>query len=309
MFTMQPLRAHTGFSNMTTNFGNVTNKGLEITGKFYAITGKNLNWDFDANISFNRNKISGLPGDQFAQGWSKADNVFLQRNGMPIGTIYGFVEDGFYDNIAEVRADPFYAKESEAVCKAMVGEVKYKDFDGVAGITNADRQVIGDTNPDFTFGMTHNFTYKNFSLSFFLQGCVGGDIFNVNLLEVTMSGIGNIPQNIYESRWTPENRENAKWPKAYAGYGRTMKLSDRYVEDGSYLRMKNINLGYKFISPFKGIESINLFASVSNVFTISGYSWYDPDVNSFGSDASRRGVDLFSYPSSRTFSFGLQCTF
>ena len=91
------------------------------------------------------------------------------------------------------------------------------------------RQVIGDTNPDFTFGMTHNFTYKNFSLSFFLQGCVGGDIFNANLLEVTMSGIGNIPQNIYESRWTPENRENAKWPKAYAGYGRTMKLSDRYV--------------------------------------------------------------------------------
>ncbi len=75
-----------------------------------------------------------------------------------------------------------------------------------------------------------------------------------------MSGIGNIPLNIYESRWTPENRENAKWPKAYAGYGRTMKLSDRYVEDGSYLRMKNINLGYKFVSPFKGIESINLFA-------------------------------------------------
>lgn len=88
-----------------------------------------------------------------------------------------------------------------------------------------------------------------------------------------------------------------------------MKLSDRYVENGSYLRMKNINLGYKLVSPFKGIESINLFASVSNVFTISGYSWYDPDVNSFGSDASRRGVDLFSYPSSRTFSFGLQCTF
>src|SRR5699024_8718882 len=99
--------------------------------------------------------------------------VFLQRNGMPIGTIYGFVEDGFYDNIAEVRADPFYAEQSEAICKAMVGEVKYKDFDGVAGITNADRQIIGDTNPDFTFGMTHNFNYKNFSLSFFLQGCVG----------------------------------------------------------------------------------------------------------------------------------------
>lgn len=128
-------------------------------------------------------------------------------------------------------------------------------------------------------------------------------------MEVTMSGIGNIPQEMYNTRWTPENREIAKWPKAYAGYGRTMKLSDRYVEDGSYLRMKNINLGYKWIPSFKGIESVNLYVSVSNVFTISGYSWFDPDVNSFGSDSSRRGVDMFSYPSSRTFSFGLQCTF
>lgn len=300
----------TGFSNMTTNFGNVSNKGLEITGKFYAISNRDFKWDFDANISFNRNKISGLPGDQFAQAlWSAADDVFLQRNDMPIGTMFGFVEDGFYDNIAEVRADPYYAKESDAVCKAMIGEVKYKDLDGVAGITDADRQVIGDTNPDFTFGMTHNFKYKNFSLSFFLQGCVGGDIFNGNLMQVTMSGIGNIPTDIYQSRWTPENRELAKWPKAYSGYGRTMRLSDRYVEDGSYLRMKNINLGYMLKSPFKAIESINVYASVNNAFTISGYSWYDPDVNSFGGDSSRRGVDIFSYPSSRTFSFGVQCVF
>lgn len=88
-----------------------------------------------------------------------------------------------------------------------------------------------------------------------------------------------------------------------------MRLSDRYVEDGSYLRMKNINLGYMLKSPFKAIESINIYASVNNAFTISGYSWYDPDVNSFGGDSSRRGVDIFSYPSSRTFSFGVQCVF
>lgn len=299
----------TGFSNMTTNFGNVTNKGIEVSGKFYPISSKNFNWDFDVNISVNRNEINGLPGDQFAQSWNGADKAFLQRNGMPIGTILGYVEDGFYDNIAEVRADPFYANESEAFCKSKVGEVKYKDFDGVAGISDADRQIIGDTNPDFTFGMNQNFSYKDFTLSFFLQGCVGGDIFNANLMGVTMSGIGNITQEIYNSRWTPENKKNAKWPKAYGGYGRTMKLSDRYIEDGSYLRMKNISLGYKWHFPCKGIELINLYASVSNVFTISGYSWFDPDVNSFGSDSSRRGVDMYSYPSSRTFSLGLQCTF
>lgn len=99
----------------------------------------------------------------------------------------------------------------------MIGEVKYKDLDGKPGITDADRQIIGDANPDFTFGMTHNFSYKNFSLSFFLQGCVGGDIFNANLIKVTMSGIGNIPQEMYDTRWTPENRDLAKWPKAYSG--------------------------------------------------------------------------------------------
>ena len=299
----------TGFSNMTTNFGNVTNKGIEITGRFYPVSVRDFNWDFDVNVSINRNEINGLPGDQFAQSWSGADAAFIQRNGMPIGTIWGYVEDGFYDNIAEVRADPFYADESEAFCKSMVGEVKYKDLDGVPGITEADKKVIGDTNPDFTFGMNQNFSYKNLTLSFFLQGCVGGDIFNANLMGVTMSGIGNIPKDIYDSRWTPENRENAKWPKAYAGYGRTMKLSDRYVEDGSYLRMKNISLGYKWHTPCKGIELINVYASVSNVFTISGYSWFDPDVNSFGTDSSRRGVDMYSYPSSRTFSLGIQCTF
>lgn len=300
----------TGFSSMTTNFGNVSNKGIEVSGKFYALTKGDFKWDIDANISFNRNEISGLPGDQFAQAlWSDADNVFLQRNGMPIGTMFGFVEDGFYDNIAEVRADPFYAKESEAICKAKVGEVKYKDIDGVAGITEADRTVIGDTNPDFSFGMTHNFQYKNFTLSFFLQGCIGGDIFNGNLMSVTMSGIGNIPTDVYNSRWTPDSGEATRWAKPYAGYGRTTRLSDRYVEDGSYLRMKNINLGYTFKAPIKGIESINLYTSVSNAFTISGYSWYDPDVNSFGGDSSRRGVDIFAYPSSRTFSLGLQCVF
>lgn len=300
----------TGFERMLTNFGSITNKGLEITGSFYPITMKKFSWDFNANISFNKNKMGDLPSDKFATtSWNAADKAFLQRNGLPLGTIFGYVEDGFYDNIAEVKADPFYADKSDAICLAKVGEVKYKDFDGKPGITSGDRQVIGDTNPDFVYGMTHNFKYENITLSFFLQGSVGGDVLNANLLEVTMSGIGNIPNDIYNSRWQPDNNVNAKWPKAYAGYGRTMLLSDRYIESGTYLRLKNLSIGYTFNSPFKGVESIHLSGSVSNLFTISNYSWFDPDVNSFGSNAALRGVDLFSYPSSRTFTFGLQCVF
>lgn len=120
-----------------------------------------------------------------------------------------------------------------------------------------------------------------------------------------MSGIGNIFQNIYEFCWIFENWENVKWLKVYVGYGRIMKLFDCYVEDGFYLRMKNINLGYKFIFLFKGIEFINLFVFVSNVFIILGYSWYDLDVNFFGSDVFCCGVDLFLYLSSCIFLFGL----
>lgn len=297
-----------GFNIMMANSANVINKGFEVSAQFLVLKQNSFSWDIDANISLNRNKISGLKDDQYATKlWTGADQVFLQRNGEPIGIIYGYVEDGFYDNEAEVRADPYYAAESDAVVKAMIGEIKYRNFDDDPAINDHDRQIIGDVNPDYIFGVNQNFKYKNFSFGMFIQGCMGGDIFNGNLSEVKMMSMGNLPQFIYDSRWTPENRENAGWPKAYGGFNRRVLLSDRYVEDGSYLRLKNINLSYKIKYPLKGIEYINISTSVSNVFTISDYRWYDPDVNSFGGDASRRGVDVFAYPSSRTFTFGIQC--
>lgn len=116
-------------------------------------------------------------------------------------------------------------------------------------------------------------------------------------------------KNISNNRWTAENRANAKWPRASRTSTRAMKASDRYIEDGSYLRCKNVSLSYRFRHPIKFVESINLAVSVSNLFTISGYSWMDPDVNSFGSDPKRRGVDMASYPSARTFNFGIQIGF
>jgi hypothetical protein len=232
---------------------------------------------------------------------------------MPIGAIYGYVEDGFYDNIAEVRADPQYADETKVphqMAQSKVGEIKYRDIDGDKQITDADRVVIGNTNPDFVFGFANNLKWKSFDFGFFFQGSVGNDIFNANLTEVKMTNIANIPVDAYKTRWTEDNRENAKWPKSISGgYTREWKLSNRYIEDGSYIRLKNINVGYTFKPKFKGVESINIYASASNLFTITNYSWYDPDVNAFAGDASRRGVDLYSYPSSRTYSLGLKLDF
>ena len=116
--------------------------------------------------------------------------MFLQRNGCPIGTIFGYVEDGFYDNLAEVMADPDPAVRAKG--QKMIGEIKYRNFDDNPAITNADRVIIGDTNPDFVYGITNNFSWKNFTLSFFFQGSQGNDIFNGNLMDVKMGNVANI---------------------------------------------------------------------------------------------------------------------
>lgn len=297
----------TGYSGMMINRGFVTNEGLEFSASYNHNFTKDFSWRIDGNLSFNRNKIGGLESDQFAQRlWYQADNAFIQRNGLPIGAIYGYIEDGFYDNEAEVRLNPSYTHASDAVVKAMIGEVKYRRDPE----TNEPvKDIIGDTNPDYTFGITNTFNWKNWTLSFFIQGVQGNDIFNGNLMSVTNVGGTNIPEFAYNSRWTPETASSAKWPKATNQAQRTWLLSDRYVEDGSYIRLKNLNIGYTFRNPVKFVNSINVFASATNLFTISDYSWYDPDVNAFGGDASRRGIDIFSYPTSRTYSLGLKVEF
>lgn len=128
----------TGFGSMMVNSGHITNEGLELTGKFYVLQNTPLKWNIDANISFNRNRIGGLKADQFAQKlWSSADEVFIQRNGCPIGAIYGYVEDGFYDNLAEVMASP--SADIRAKGAGMIGEIKYRNFDDNPDITSADR--------------------------------------------------------------------------------------------------------------------------------------------------------------------------
>ncbi|WP_375435612.1 SusC/RagA family TonB-linked outer membrane protein [uncultured Hymenobacter sp.] len=298
------------FETKLTNFGTVENKGLEISGTGALVTAARFRWDLNANISFNRNKILDLPGDQFAQRlYFNADNFFLQRNGQPIGIVYGYVEDGFYDNLAEVVADPQYAGQPEGVQRSMIGEIKYKNFDEDPSIGNKDRQIIGNVNPDYTFGVTNNFTFGNFNMSVFFQGVQGNDIVNTNLYQIKMGVVANIPQFVYDSRWTPENTAGAKWPKALAADTRQLRMSDRLIQDGSYVRLKNINVGYVFKKPVNFIESVNLYASVSNVLTFSKYNWFDPDVNAFGSDASRRGVDMNSYPNSRTFTVGVRAGF
>ena len=299
-----------GFTQMMINSGNVTNEGVEFTLNYDILRDTQVKWNVSANLSLNRNRIGGLDGDQYATSlWSAADQAFLQRNGCPIGTLFGYVEDGFFDNIAEVRAFKAYANLSDAEALRYVGEIKYRDLNNDGAITAEDRTIIGDANPDFVYGFTSNLSWKNLSLSFMLQGSQGNDILNYNLTDIEMSNIGNITQEAYDTRWTADNAANARWPKATAGYTRTWLLSNRFVEDGSYLKMKYITLAYNWNKPVKGIQNINLSLTANNLFTITRYSWFDPDVNAGGTNAATPGVDSYSYPSARSFTLGLTFTF
>ena len=298
-----------GFTQMACNFGNVENKGIELSGHFIPFTNKDWQWSIDANITWNRNKISGLNADQFSDVVFGMESVFLRRNGYAIGTLYGYVEDGFYDNEAEVRANPLYANESNSKVKSMVGQIKYKNLDDDPSIDDRDKTIIGDTNPDYQYGFSTQLNWKRWGLGIFFQGTHGNDIVNANLLAFDMTSSNNMPYFVWNNRWTPENRANATWPRADGSYTRSLKVSDRYIEDGSYLRCKNISLTYNWPHPFKFVDNIMFTASVNNLFTITNYSWYDPDVNAFGSDAARRGIDLSSYPSARTYNFNIQMTF
>jgi TonB-linked SusC/RagA family outer membrane protein len=278
-----------GFSQMMVNSGYVTNQGFEFTLGAEVIDTKDWKWHVDANLSLNRNRIGGLKGDQYATAlWSKADQVFLQRNGCPIGTLYGYKEDGI---------DP------------STGEIIYADLNGDGAITENDRTIVGNTNPDFTGSLTSRLSWKGLSLSFMLQGSYGNDIFNYNLTDITMSNIGNITQEAYDHRWTAENPNGALWPKATAGYNRTWLISDRYVEDGSFLKIKYITLAYDWYKPAKWIEKIHVDFTVNNVWTFTQYSWFEPDVNAGGTNASCPGVDSYSYPSARSYALTLNFTF
>ena len=278
-----------GFSQMMVNSGWVVNQGFELSIGAMAIDMHDWKWQLDANFSLNRNRIGGLEGDQYATAlWSKADQVFLQRNGCPIGTLYGYKEEGI---------DP------------ATGEIIYSDLNGDGVVTEADRTIIGNTNPDFTYSLSSKLSWKGLSLNFMLQGSHGNDIFNYNLTDITMSNLGNITQEAYDHRWTAENPNGALWPKATAGYTRTWLISNRYVEDGSFLKIKYITLSYDWNNPAKWLQKINFSFTVNNVYTFTRYSWFDPDVNAGGTNPACPGVDSYSYPSARSYSLGINFVF
>jgi TonB-linked SusC/RagA family outer membrane protein len=283
-----------GWTSTIQNIGQVQNTGFEFGVDARALTGK-FKWDINGNISFNRNKVVKLAGHKDILGGKLSqalviDNSNILREGQPIGRFWGYVEDGYDEK----------------------GYIKFKDLDSDGQITANDETYIGNPNPDFIYGFNSVMNYKNFEFSFFVQGTYGNDIFNVNTVNNTIDyGYGlNMPEAVYSGHWTPTNT-NAKYPVISRSV--TAKVSNRFIEDGSYLRLKNIQLAYNLSGEslkVNWIRNIQFYISGQNLLTLTKYSWYDPEVNATGSgNSTSLGYDWYSYPTAKSITFGIRAGF
>jgi len=298
----------TGYRIGLANVGNLENKGIEFAISSVNIEGKNFRWSTDFNMAFNKNKITniergeGIPAPPMlgVNGWS------ILEVDEPIGNFYGYESDGVIQLTEDPSQVPYFVDYSPSH-----GDRKYVDQNG-DGILNVDDTVLlGNANPDFSYGMGNTFEYKNWSLMVFLSGVYGNEIANFNRFGLeSFDGLKNNSATALD-RWTTINPTN-DYPRANADPRGSNTFSDIQVEDGSYLKVRDITLAYNFNTDLlskMNLASFKLYLSMKNSFVLTNYSGYDPEVNRFSEDPLMSGVDFGSYPTARLATFGINVTF
>ncbi len=299
-----------GYTSMLRNLGRIDNKGFEIAINTVNMKGK-VNWTTNLNITSNKSIVKDLGTDVYGNKIQQIDAPVSGGNWFPLFVgkapfqLYGYEIEGIYQTDEEARLN------GEATKKA--GDYRYKDTDGKAGITTGDKTIIANTQPKFTFGLTNVINWNNFEFSFLVIGSVGGDIVNEFNKSITnIGGTWNIRKDVWENHWTPEN-PNAKYARASASTKDYLAFGDPnslWVENGSYLRFKDIKLAYTlptqlFSGPRK--PNISVYVSGQNLITITSYSHYDPEAS--WTSSAVNGWDRGVYPSAKSFTLGLQVKF
>jgi TonB-linked SusC/RagA family outer membrane protein len=311
-----PVEITGGFASALKNVGSVSNRGIEIGVNANIIDRKNLTWTAAANLARNVNRVEDLGGQgQFFPLFAATNGLttlagvdpLIVKEGEPLGTFYGYEFDGVVqarDDASKVPVPSWFTKD------VVAGDPKFVNQNDDKAINGADKVVLGSSQPKFTYGFSSALNYKNLDVSVIFQGSYGNKLYNAyqHSLEAT-SIYYNAAENLRD-RWTPSNPSNTV-PRAINTPFLT--LDDRYIEDASYLRLKNITVGYTF--PFKtGKSAINLrvFASAQNLLTVTSYRGYDPEASYYGGDETNslyQGIDLGAYPSAKTFLFGISLSY
>jgi len=294
----------TGYATSLLNFGKLQNRGFEFSLTGDILKSTKFNWSSTFNISFNKTYVVDLVEDNFDSGYSLPWNGHSTQRlmkGQELGVFWGYMRDGIRQ---KDEPDPGYTVISKPV---EVGDQKYKNFKEDDVINAEDKTIIGSAQPDFTFGFNNTFNAYGFDLSVFVDGSYGGQIFNINAIQGMNFGQQQQFEKVME-RWTPENPGNI-YPKVkFSNNESNFMISDRYIEDASFLRIQNVTLGYempqKLVSKLK-INKLRFFVSVNNLYTLTNYSGYSPDVSVFGSNPRSMGHDNGSYPNPTNYKIGM----
>jgi len=298
----------TGYSDTNVpriNAGKVRNKGWELTISSQNMKGA-FEWNTDFNIAYNKNEVKALNnGVPMYFETVNMSNSKVNAEGQPIGSFYGFVTNGLFQNQDEVNSYAYQHQGNDPANSTAPGDIKFSDLDNNGVINDNDRTYTGNPTPEWTFSLNNSFAYKNFDLQIFFQGVAGNDILNANRIwQEGMSVAQNQTVKVLD-RWTGEGTSNSVPRAVFSDPNGNTRLSDRFIEDGSYLRLKNVTLGYTVPEEIIGkatIRDLRVYLSCQNLFTLTDYSGFDPEVGV-------GGVDNSTYPLTRTISFGLNFSF
>ena len=260
MLVPQSVPVTSGYSDIFVpyiNAGKIRNKGIELVINTKNIQKDKLSWNTDFVFSLNRNKVIDLNGDAplVTGGLGLNYNVSRIKEGLPINVFYGFVQDGIFQTQAEVDNHAIQVQGTSSSNSTSAGDIRFKDLNNDGLITDADRAYIGNPNPDFSASLNNTLTYGDFSLSIYLQGVYGNDIFNANRLYNEAMSITTNQSTAVLGRWTGPGTSNSMPRAVYGDPNNNNRASSRYIEDGSYLRIKNVSLTYNIPTEF-GKDSV-----------------------------------------------------
>ena len=287
------------------NVATAENRGWEVGVQYRDRIG-DFTYDLGGNISFYDNVVTGLGvgGEPVFAGNVQFANAPVSRTdvGQPMASFYGYVTDGLFQSQDEVEAHAFQSENTAP------GDIRFVDLNEDGVIDNEDQTYIGSPIPDFTYGVYLNLGYKGFDLNIFGIGSEGNDIFNATVrYDFTYT---NRPQTIL-NRWTGPGTSNSEPRVSLTDPNQNVRVSDRFVEDGSFFRLKNVQLGYTLPSQWLSkakIDKLRFYVTANNLVTITQYSGLDPEIGTIGG-ALELGIDKGFYPQARTFLGGIQLNF
>lgn len=325
----------------TANIGKTRNTGFDVSLNVRPVVTRNFNWNSNITLSHNKNEVVSLNDNtQVMYGnvdwWAEFQTATMIKVGQPMGVFYGYIADGLFKNAEEIRnhatqvGEGAYNNKIDKTTGVWVGDMKFRDLNDDGIIDTKDQTVIGDPNPDFTFGFTNTFSYKDFDLTIGLTGAVGGDI--LNWARYKTEGMNSIWDNQStdvmkraQYAYNDGNAANQQIDNIYLAnpgtdmprfssldINRNNRMSTRFIEDGTYLRVQTLSLAWNVPENFcksMHLSTAKVYFNVQNLCTITGYSGYDPEIGAYNQSSLLQNIDRGRYPTPRSYTLGLNLTF